>query len=66
MRTTTLLSTLFLGATTMTASAAPNVATDPNIDPQVRAFLVQINKDAARFGSCRSQSLRTSSPVCRT
>jgi acetyl esterase/lipase len=33
----------------MTASAATNVATDPAIDPQVRAFLVQINKDASPF-----------------
>ncbi len=33
----------------MTASAAPDVATDPAIDPQVRAFLVQINKDASPF-----------------
>lgn len=33
----------------MTASAAPNVATDPALDPQVRAFLVQINKDASPF-----------------
>ena len=28
-----------------TAHAAPNVANDPNLDPQVRAFLVQIDKD---------------------
>ena len=33
----------------MNASAAPNVAMDPDIDPQVRAFLVQINKDASPF-----------------
>jgi acetyl esterase len=33
----------------MSASAAPNVATDPNIDPQVRAFLVQIDKDPSPF-----------------
>lgn len=31
------------------ASAAPDVATDPDIDPQVRAFLVQINKNASPF-----------------
>ena len=49
MRATTLLATLFFGATMMTASASPNVATDPNIDPQVRAFLVQINKDPSPF-----------------
>ena len=33
----------------MTASAAPDVATDPNLDPQVRAFLVEINKDPSPF-----------------
>ncbi len=30
---------------TETAQAAPDVANDPNLDPQVRAFLVQIDKD---------------------
>ena len=49
MRATMLLSTLLLGATTMTAIAAPNVATDPNIDPQVMSFLVQIDKDPSPF-----------------
>ena len=49
MRMTILLSTLLLGTTIMTASAAPNVATDPDLDPQVRAFLVKINKDASPF-----------------
>ncbi|WP_284946504.1 alpha/beta hydrolase [Acidisoma cladoniae] len=33
----------------MTASAAPNVATDPDIDPQIRAFLVEIDKDPSPF-----------------
>ncbi|MBW4091454.1 MAG: alpha/beta hydrolase [Proteobacteria bacterium] len=33
----------------MNASAAPDVATDPDIDPPIRAFLVQINKDASPF-----------------
>ena len=49
MHATTLLTTFFLGATIMTASAAPNVATDPNIDPQIRAFLVKIDKDPSPF-----------------
>lgn len=31
------------------AQAAPPVANDPNLDPQVRAFLEQINKDPAPF-----------------
>ena len=33
----------------MSAHAAPNVAVDPDIDPTIRAFLVQINKDASPF-----------------
>ncbi|WP_232833448.1 alpha/beta hydrolase [Paraburkholderia kururiensis] len=34
---------------TQTASAAPDAATDPRIDPQVRAFLREINKDTSPF-----------------
>lgn len=49
MRITTLFATLLLGATMTNACAAPDVATDPDIDPQVRAFLVQINKNASPF-----------------
>lgn len=42
---------LFAGAAIMTQSAfaAPNVTNDPNIDPQVRSFLEQINKDPSPF-----------------
>ena len=42
---------LFLGATmTNTISAAaPNLATDPSLDPRVREFLVQIDKDPSPF-----------------
>lgn len=45
------LATLTLGAAlmTQTASAAPDAATDPRIDPQVRAFLREINKDTSPF-----------------
>ncbi len=31
------------------AFAAPNVADDPHLDPQVRSFLVQIDKDSSPF-----------------
>ncbi|WP_060857312.1 alpha/beta hydrolase [Caballeronia sordidicola] len=34
---------------TQAALAAPNVADDPHLDPQVRSFLVQINKDSSPF-----------------
>ncbi len=46
-----LLATLSLGATLMIqpAQAAPDAATDPRIDPQVRAFLNEINKDPSPF-----------------
>jgi acetyl esterase len=44
---------MFLGAMmTMTqapATAAPNAATDPNIDPQIRIFLAELNKDTTPF-----------------
>ena len=32
-----------------TAAPAPSVATDTRIDPQVRAFLVELNKDSSPF-----------------
>jgi acetyl esterase/lipase len=34
---------------TQAAVAAPNVANDPNLDPTVRKFLVQIDKDPSPF-----------------
>jgi acetyl esterase/lipase len=34
---------------TQIAAAAPNAATDPRIDPQVRSFLAKINKDSSPF-----------------
>jgi acetyl esterase len=47
----TSLVTLSLGAGLMTqpVHAAPDAATDPRIDPQVRAFLQEINKDSSPF-----------------
>jgi acetyl esterase len=45
------LATLTLGATLVTqaAFAAPDAATDPRIDPQIRSFLAEINKDSSPF-----------------
>jgi len=45
------LATLIVGANIMTqiAAAAPDAATDPRIDPQVRSFLAKINKDSSPF-----------------
>ncbi|WP_456683548.1 hypothetical protein [Bradyrhizobium sp. S3.14.4] len=45
------LAILSLGAILMTqaADAAPDAGTDPRIDPQVRAFLREINKDPSPF-----------------
>jgi len=42
---------LTAGASLMTglAAAAPNAATDQRIDPQIRAFLAEIDKDSAPF-----------------
>src|SRR4029453_4854599 len=35
--------------TTEIVSATPNAATDPGIDPKVRAFLAELNKDSSPF-----------------
>src|SRR6516164_8384055 len=45
------LSALSLGAALMIPAvhAAPDAATDPRIDPQVRSFLDKINKDPSPF-----------------
>src|SRR5579871_2480021 len=45
------LAALTIGAGLMTsvAAAAPNPATDPRIDPQIRSFLGAINKDSSPF-----------------
>ncbi len=48
------LAALIIGAILMSqmtkiAVAAPNAATDPRIDPQVRSFLAEINKDSSPF-----------------
>jgi acetyl esterase len=42
---------LMVGTSLMTslAAAAPNPASDTRIDPQVRAFLAEINKNSAPF-----------------
>jgi acetyl esterase len=38
-----------IALTTQSAVAAPNPSTDPNIDPQVRAFLTELNADSSPF-----------------
>jgi hypothetical protein len=40
-----------IGASVMTqiAAAMPDAATDPNIDPQIRPFLTNLNKDSSPF-----------------
>jgi acetyl esterase/lipase len=45
------LAALIIGASlmTQTAAAAPDAATDPRIDPQIRSFLAEINKDSSPF-----------------
>jgi acetyl esterase/lipase len=46
------LTILTLGASLMThaaLAAAPDAATDPRIDPEVRSFLAKINKDTSPF-----------------
>jgi acetyl esterase len=45
------IAALFIGASIMTqpSFAATNAATDPNIDPQIRSFLAELNKDSSPF-----------------
>jgi acetyl esterase len=44
------IAALFAGATIMTQTAfARDVATDPHLDPTVRSFLVELNKDPSPF-----------------
>jgi acetyl esterase len=54
MNRITKLAALIAGATLMNqmtsiALAAPNAADDLRIDPQVRSFLAEINKDSSPF-----------------
>ncbi len=51
MNSTSKFAMLIAGVALMThpAIASPNPSTDPNIDPQVRAFLTEINKDSSPF-----------------
>ena len=55
-----LTSTLALGALTMTQAshAAPDAANDPRIDPQVRAFLSEVNKDPSPFWTLPGPQVR--------
>ena len=57
-----LTSTLALGAIvtmTPTANAAPDAATDPRIDPQVRTFLADVNKDSSPFWTLPGPQVRS-------
>src|ERR1700710_877087 len=41
-----------------TAGAAPDATTDPRIDPQVRAFLADVNKDSSPFWTLPGPQVR--------
>ena len=43
---------------TQTAAAAPDAAKDPRIDPQVRAFLAEINKDSSPYWTLPGPQVR--------
>src|ERR1700712_2519311 len=50
----TFICAIFLGAMMITMTqaeplAAPDAATDPNIDPEIRTFLKELNKDSSPF-----------------
>jgi acetyl esterase len=54
-------SALIIGATiamTQVATAAPDAAKDPNIDPQIRSFLADVNKDASPFWTLPGPQVR--------
>jgi acetyl esterase len=51
MNSTSKLAVLVAGAalTAQPAMAAPNASTDPRVDPQIRSFLMELNKDSSPF-----------------
>jgi acetyl esterase/lipase len=52
MKSLNQLTAVFLGGAVMTqafAAEIPDAATDPRIDPQVRSFLAEVNKDSSPF-----------------
>ncbi len=54
-------SALLIGATiamTHVATAAPDAAKDPRIDPQVRSFLAEVNKDSSPFWTLPGPQVR--------
>jgi acetyl esterase len=46
---TTLTLAGLIGISQLAAAQVPNAATDPRIDPQIRAFLAELNKDSSPF-----------------
>jgi hypothetical protein len=55
------LAILTAGATiamSQTAAAAPDAANDPRIDPQVRSFLSEVNKDSSPFWTLPGPQVR--------
>jgi hypothetical protein len=42
----------------LVSAKTPDAAADPRIDPQVRGFLAELNKDSSPFGNCRNPSRR--------
>ncbi len=61
MKTINTLAALMIGAATMThavSAATPDAAADPRIDPQVRSFLAEINKDSSPFWTLPGDQVR--------
>lgn len=53
--------------TQLAAAQVPNAATDTRIDPQVRAFLAELNKDSSPFWELpQPKPQEDTSPRCRT
>jgi acetyl esterase len=64
------LTTLTLGGiiamTQLATAQTPNAATDTRIDPQIRGFLAELNKDSSPFWELPSRSRRRSLRPCKT
>jgi hypothetical protein len=61
------IAALIIGVSLMTqmtkiAQTAPNARTDPRIDPQIRSFLADLNKDSSPFWELPQPSRRKFSP----
>src|SRR5271170_2594995 len=61
MKTLSAFAALMIGVAAMSqtvSAASPDAANDPRIDPQVRSFLAEINKDSSPFWTLPGAQVR--------